>query len=57
VYAGAEDGSIAVFQAGKTYKVLATNDMENHVTTSPVVANGVLYIATESKLYAIGAKK
>lgn len=57
VYAGAEDGSIVIFQAGKTYKVLATCDMENHVTTSPVVANGVLYIATESKLYAIAAKK
>jgi outer membrane protein assembly factor BamB len=57
VYQGAQDGSIVIFEAAKKYKVIRQLDMEETIEGTPVVANGVLYIATKSKLYAIAEKK
>jgi hypothetical protein len=34
-------------------KKLAENDMDGRVRATPVSANGVLYVMTENKLYAI----
>jgi outer membrane protein assembly factor BamB len=53
VYVGVEDGDVAVFEHGKTKKLLATNSMEDHLHSTPVVAGGVLYITTFAKLYAL----
>jgi len=57
VFLGDEDGDVAVLQHGRELKVLATNDMQNSVYTTPVAANGVLYIANRRLLVAIGEKK
>jgi outer membrane protein assembly factor BamB len=57
IYQGAEDGSIVIFEAGKKHKVIRQLDMEETFHGTPVVANGVLYLATKSKLYAIAEKK
>ena len=38
------------------FGLLATNDMGGSVYSSPVVADGVLYISTRDNLFAIGAK-
>lgn len=57
VLVGVEDGSVVTFQAGKDYKVLKTHDMEDGIQGTPVVAGGVLYITTATKLYAIAEKK
>ena len=57
VYQGIDDGSIVVFEAGKKLKVIRQMDMEETVQGTPAVANGVLYVATKSKLYAIAGKK
>jgi outer membrane protein assembly factor BamB len=57
IYQGAEDGSIVIFEAGKKYKVIRQLDMEETFHGTPVVANGILYIATKSKLYAIAENK
>jgi outer membrane protein assembly factor BamB len=56
VYVGNEDGEIVVFAAGKKLKVLATIDVQEPVRATPVVANGVLYVMTKSKLIAIAGK-
>ena len=56
VYVGTDDGKVVVFAAGKNRKVLATVNMEEAVHMTPVVANGVLYVMTKSKLFAIAAK-
>lgn len=56
VLIGDEDGDIAVLQAGKTRELLSEVNMGNSVYSTPVVANGVLYIMTRSKLYAIAQK-
>jgi len=58
VLLGDEDGEVVVFEAGREKKVLFEANMENSVYTTPVAANGVLYISNRTKLFAIqeGAK-
>jgi outer membrane protein assembly factor BamB len=56
VYIGTEDGELVIFEAAKDLKVINKVDMADTVHSTPVVANGVMYIATKSKLYAIAAK-
>jgi outer membrane protein assembly factor BamB len=50
---GDEDGAVAVLMAGTEMKKLSEIDMGNSVCSTPVPANGVLYIMTRSALYAI----
>lgn len=54
VYVGTEDGDLIILAAGKTMKEIGRVDMRAPVYSSPVVANGVMYIATPTHLYAIG---
>lgn len=56
VMLGTEDGEVLVFEHGKEKKLLATNDMGNSVYTTPVAANGVLYITNRNTLFAIEGK-
>jgi outer membrane protein assembly factor BamB len=54
VYVGTEDGDIIILAAGKEKKEINKIDMKTPLYSSPVVANGTLYVATMSHLYAIG---
>ena len=56
VYVGTEDGEIVIFHAGRQLKVIDRIDMGEALHSTPVVANGVLYVLTRSKLYAIAGK-
>jgi outer membrane protein assembly factor BamB len=53
VYVGDQDGDVAVLKAGMEMKKISEIDMGNSVFSTPVPANGVLYIMTSSELYAI----
>jgi outer membrane protein assembly factor BamB len=53
VYLGDQDGDVAVLKAGTEMKKISEIDMGNSVYSTPVPANGVLYIMTSSELYAI----
>ncbi len=53
VYLGDEDGDVAVFKVGKELKKLSEVNMGSAVYSTPVAANGVLYIMTRMELYAI----
>ena len=53
VYLGDADGDLAVFKAGPEMKRLAMNDMADSVYSTPVPANGVLYVMTRTQLFAI----
>jgi outer membrane protein assembly factor BamB len=53
VFLGDEDGDIAVLQAGKELKRLSENNMGSAVYSTPVAANGVLFIMNRCELYAI----
>lgn len=53
VYLGTDDSAVYVFQHGAKLKKLAENEMDGRVRATPIAANGVLYVMTENKLYAI----
>ena len=53
VYVGDQDGDVAVLKADMEMKKISEIDMGNSVFSTPVPANGVLYIMTASGLYAI----
>jgi len=56
VYLGTDDRHFWVFQAGKEKKVLAKTPLREPMENTPLVANGVLYLATQRYLYALGPK-
>lgn len=53
IYVGDAEGRVTVFALSKEKNLLAENDMGNAVYTTPVVANGVLYVANKTHLFAI----
>lgn len=57
VYIGTNDGTVFIFKHGKESKELGKVEMETAIKCAPVVCNGVLYIQTGDKLYAIAEKK
>jgi outer membrane protein assembly factor BamB len=52
VYVGDEDGDFTVLAAAKEKKVLSETNLNAPVYATPVVANGVLYLASNTHLYA-----
>jgi outer membrane protein assembly factor BamB len=53
IYLGDEDGDVVIMQEGKTMKVLGEINMGSSVYSTPVPANGVLYISNRNELYAL----
>jgi outer membrane protein assembly factor BamB len=53
IYIGNDNGELLVFADGKEKKLLTTINMEGKIRATPVAANGVLYVMTENKLYAV----
>ncbi len=53
VYFGNDSKTLFVFEHGKKLNKLAENEMGARIRATPSAANGVLYVMTESKLYAI----
>ena len=52
-YLGDEDGDITILNADKTLKVIAENNMGSSVYSTPVPANGTLFIVNRSELVAL----
>ena len=53
VYIGDEDGDIAVLKAGRKMELLHEVNMGAAVYTTPVAHDGVIYVASRTKLFAI----
>ena len=53
LYVGTQRGTLWVLAAGRDKRVLASVDMGDHLYTTPIAANGVLCVATMSRLYAL----
>jgi outer membrane protein assembly factor BamB len=56
IYLGNDDGKVLIFKHGKEKQAIGEIDMGGKVRAMPTVANGVLYVTTENKLYAIANK-
>ena len=56
VFVGTEDGEVLIFAHQRAARVLVTINMEEPIYTTPVAANGTLYVATRSRLFAIGTR-
>lgn len=56
VFLAVDDGHVFVFAHGRACNLLTTLDMDEDMNTTPVAANGVLYLATRSKLVAISGR-
>ena len=55
VMIGDEDGDLSVLNAGRELEVLSEINFGNVIYSTPIAANGTLYIMTRSHLYAIEA--
>ena len=56
IYATNEYGVVYVFAAGDAFELLATNDMEDRTLATPAIADGEIFLRTESQLYCVGAQ-
>ncbi|MCI0336931.1 MAG: PQQ-binding-like beta-propeller repeat protein [Acidobacteria bacterium] len=56
VYLGDEDGDVAILQTGRVKKVLAELNMGSSVYSTPVPANGALFIMNRNQLFALAEK-
>jgi outer membrane protein assembly factor BamB len=54
IYASNNDGKTFVIQAGKKFRLLATNSLEERITASPAISGNELIYRTDSRLYCIG---
>ena len=52
-YIGDEDGDIAVLKAGTKMELLHETNMGAAVYTTPVAKDGVIYVASRTKLFAL----
>lgn len=53
LYLGDEDGDFVIMAAAKEKKILSETNLGAPIYSTPVVANGVLYVASQSHLYAV----
>ena len=53
VMLGDEDGDLTILEAGRRKRLIDESNFGNTVYSTPVVANGTLYIMTRSHVYAI----
>ena len=56
VFIGTEDGEVVILRAGREHELLNTVDLGAPVYSSAVAANGTLYIASQTHLFAIDGR-
>lgn len=56
VYAISEEGDVYVIQAGPSYKLLATNPLNEVCLATPAISKGTIFFRTQDHLVAIGPK-
>jgi outer membrane protein assembly factor BamB len=54
IYIGNEEGLTTVIEAGPRFEVLAENDLNDYMLSSPAVSDGHILIRTAKFLYSIG---
>lgn len=51
LYFSSEEGKVLVLQAGRVFKLLATNQLDGRLMASPAVVDKALYLRTDRALY------
>jgi outer membrane protein assembly factor BamB len=54
VYLAAEGGEVLTLKAGRTFEVLARNDMGEMLMATPAISSNTLFVRTGGHVYAIG---
>jgi outer membrane protein assembly factor BamB len=57
IYLSNEDGEMLVVQAGRAFKLLATNSMGELLMATPALSNGTMFVRSSTSVSAISAKK
>jgi outer membrane protein assembly factor BamB len=53
IYLAGEDGAVFVIRAGRTFELLARNDMREMCLATPAVSGDLLLVRTRTRLYAL----
>lgn len=56
LFLASRDGVVSVVKAGRKFELLASNNLKEVITATPVLANGRIYIRTYNSLVAVGTK-
>ncbi len=56
IYIGNDDGTVTVLELSRALKVMSKREINISIYAPPVFANGILYLLTRSRLYAIRGK-
>jgi outer membrane protein assembly factor BamB len=54
VYMSSENGKISVLKAAGEWQVVATNDIGEDIMATPAIADGRIYLRTNSSLFCFG---
>lgn len=57
ILATSETGVTSIFQASRTFKLVATNSLQEPVLATPAVCGGQIFMRTEQQLFCLGASK
>ena len=57
IYLSNEDGEVLVVAAGEKFEHLGTNSIGELLMATPALSDGVMYIRSQSSLFAVGRKK
>ena len=57
LYFASEDGVLHVVRAGRSFELLASNDMGEMVLATPAISGDLLLVRTRTKLYALGERR
>ena len=56
IYAISEQGKVVVLKPGAQWEILAVNDLDDPCHATPAIAEGRLYLRTQSALYCFANK-
>jgi outer membrane protein assembly factor BamB len=54
IYLVEESGRTYVVEAGREFKLVATNDLGERTLASPAISGGLIFLRTDNRLFAIG---
>jgi outer membrane protein assembly factor BamB len=57
IYIASQEGVVVVLDAGEKLNILAKNRLDGAILATPALADGNIYVRTETHLYAFGKRE